>query len=191
MGDDAERLHMFLSIRPRFVEAILDGTKTVELRRVRPLTGEGACAVLYASSPTRQAVGAARVARVDSGSIDDMWALAGAVAGVTRAEYDEYFGGASQASVLWLEDVRRLPQAVPLEQLRSAGIEPPQSYRYLSPAQFAAIAPSRPVREGTPLADPALDRGRVKASAWRRFTTWVRGSEPAVECGLLDAQIDA
>ena len=43
---------LLLSIRPTFVERIIDGTKTAELRRVRPTVRPGQDVLIYGSSPT-------------------------------------------------------------------------------------------------------------------------------------------
>lgn len=45
------------SIPPRFTDSILDGTKTIELRRTRPRVAPGDPVLIYACSPVKAIVG--------------------------------------------------------------------------------------------------------------------------------------
>ena len=127
---NAERA-LFISIRPQFVEAILDGTKTVELRRTRPNVEIGSLIIFYSSSPTRAIVGWASLAGMLEGTPDQMWGAHGERAAIAENEYDLYFAGTDAAYGLELEDVVQAPEPVPLASIRTLGIEPPQSWRYL------------------------------------------------------------
>lgn len=136
--DDAALL---LSVRPRFARLLLDGSKTVELRRVRPGIAQGALVLIYASSPTRTLVGSARVAGIQAASTECIWQEHGPETGVTRREYDDYFSGIDTAVAISLVDVRPLERPRPLHDLRRRleGFRPPQSFRYLDSGQVAAI----------------------------------------------------
>ncbi|SFO06949.1 ASCH domain-containing protein [Amycolatopsis rubida] len=57
-----------MSLRPRFAEAILDGTKTIELRRTRVSAPPGTKLVLYASAPTMAVVGIATLIGIEIAS---------------------------------------------------------------------------------------------------------------------------
>src|SRR4051794_19317173 len=99
---------LLVSVRPRFAALILDGTKTVELRRVRPAVLPGAMVVIYASSPLKGLVGTGTVEAIEVGALDRIWDAHGERAAVTRDEYDAYFGGADRAVAIELTDVQRL-----------------------------------------------------------------------------------
>lgn len=131
---------VLISIRPCFAQAILDGTKTVELRRQRLLAAPGSLALLYSSSPVKAIVGTARIDRIEQSSPLGLWMRVGDSAGVTRAQYDAYFEGSPRAVALHLCEVRRLEPPAPLAELRSTiGVEPAQSFRYLTLAQLRAL----------------------------------------------------
>jgi predicted transcriptional regulator len=132
---------LLLSVRPRFARLLLDGSKTVELRRVRPGVAEGSLVLIYASSPTRTLVGTARVAGVQAASTERIWQQYGPETGVTRGEYDEYFTGVDTAVAISLVDVHPLELPRPLHDLRRRleGFRPPQSFRYLDSGQVAAL----------------------------------------------------
>ncbi|MFJ4407674.1 ASCH domain-containing protein [Streptomyces sp. NPDC088910] len=171
--NDTERA-LLISVHPRFATAILEGTKTVELRRQRVAVPEGTPVVLYATSPVMAIVGTARVSRVDSATPAVIWRRHRADSGINRDEYNAYMHGASQASALVLKSPQPLEQAVPLARLRVGGpFHPPQSYRYvtrsfliellcgheaeaqlLGQLKTAQPSESHPVRTLTPRANP-------------------------------------
>ncbi len=135
MGDDRALL---LSLKPRFANAILDGTKSVELRRVRPLIRVPTVALLYASSPTMALVGICRVESVKSGSPSRIWSEFGPATGIGRREFREYFSGTGSACALLLSKPIRLPAPVELAELRRwwPDFQPPQSFRYVNPSEL-------------------------------------------------------
>ncbi len=59
---------LFLSIHPRYVEAILDGRKTVELRKRMPRAEIGTQLVIYASMPKCAVVASAVIDRIEAPS---------------------------------------------------------------------------------------------------------------------------
>jgi predicted transcriptional regulator len=132
---------LFLSLRPRFAELLLDGDKSVELRRVRPDVAPGTSVLLYASSPTMKLVGRAEVAAVKVAPIVQIWREHGRETGISRGEYNDYFDGLDEAVAIKLVNIRRLDRPRPLQDLRDslAGFQPPQSYRYLDRAEVAAL----------------------------------------------------
>src|SRR4051812_25136463 len=124
---------LLLSLRPRYADLLLEGSKTVELRRVKPAASEGSTVLLYASSPTMTLVGRAEVAKIHVASLNEIWREHGDRTGITRKEYDCYFAGIDRAVAIELKQIRRLERPRPLDDLRRrlAGFRPPQSYRYL------------------------------------------------------------
>jgi predicted transcriptional regulator len=118
-------------VKPQYANAILDGTKTVELRRTRPNLPDGSLVILYSSTPTRAVVGWAHLTGVREGTPIEIWDNYGAAAAIEEPDYDAYFDGTDQAFALELEDVVAAVQPIPLEVIRSIGIQPPQSWRYV------------------------------------------------------------
>lgn len=126
----AERA-LFISIRPQFAQAILEGTKTIELRRTRPNVDVGSLILFYSSSPTRAVVGWASLAGMVEGTPDQLWNDHGERTAIAEDQYDVYFAGTDSAYGLELEDVVKAREPIPLATIRSLGVEPPQSWRYL------------------------------------------------------------
>jgi predicted transcriptional regulator len=135
----AEVPGLLLSVRPRFARAILDGTKTVEVRRRSIQAVPGTPVIIYATTPTKAVVGTARLERVVVCEPDEAWKDHHQWLGLDRFEFDEYLGG-GMACLLLLRDVASLADPLSLDRLREGGtFLPPQSYRYVSPTDPAPL----------------------------------------------------
>lgn len=120
-----------LSIRPTYVERILAGDKTIELRRRFPLLQAPGIALIYATAPVQAIVASVQVAIVETLSLAALWRRRGREAAVTREEFDAYFNGAERGCALVLRDVVRFPSPIHLTVLaRRFEFSPPQSYCY-------------------------------------------------------------
>ena len=132
---------VLLSVRPRFADALLNGTKTVEMRRRPMRLHAGALCLLYASSPIRALTGALSVASVDHGTPDDLWRRHGPRTALTRDEYDDYLHGRSTACALLVAAVVTFDTPVALAELRrrSTAFVIPQSYRFVDDREFKTL----------------------------------------------------
>lgn len=127
---------LVLSLKPRFAQAILAGTNTVEVRRVMPRLTVPTLALLYASSSARALVGTCVVRSVSRYPVDELWYLHGAGTAPSRTEFDAYLQGRDSGVALLLESAEPLAAPIPLHTLRQAhGFRPPQSFAYVSHAQ--------------------------------------------------------
>ncbi len=115
---------VLMSIRPAYADAILDGTKTVELRRRRPSFAEGTRVLIYSSTPHRHVRGSFEAGAVLAAAPDQLWLQVGDRAGVDRDTFDAYFNGCAVAYGIEVRNPRRLPP-------RRLRIRPPQSYLFL------------------------------------------------------------
>ena len=138
---------LVLSLKPKYADAILSGTKTVELRRTRPNIKIPTLTLIYSTSPVRSIVGSCRADWTESRTLRDLWRLTSDRTGVSRREFHEYFAGLSEGVALHLSGAQRAEAPVSLAQLRRlvGGFRPPQSFAYL----------------------PAADGGRILAAANR------------------------
>jgi predicted transcriptional regulator len=130
--DDQRRL--LISVKPRFADAILDGSKTIELRRTAPRLELPTEALIYASTPVRALVGRCNVVDVIAYKPEGLWRLHRHAVAVTHDEFKAYFAGCSIAYGLILAEPKRFYASVDLGSLRMSyrGFQPPQSFRYLS-----------------------------------------------------------
>jgi predicted transcriptional regulator len=123
-------MRVLLSVKPRFAEAILSGTKTFEFRRAMFRRTDVRTVVLYASSPTRKVVGEFIIEEVLSLAPDALWGATGAGGAIDRDYFDQYFQGCTTGHALKVKRARRYRS--PLCLRSDFGIEhPPQSFRYV------------------------------------------------------------
>lgn len=132
---------ILLALRPRFADAILDGTKTVELRRRRANAEPGSIGLLYASSPRRSLVGAIRLGTVESWTPSTIWRKWGPRCGLSKPEFTRHFADSPIVTAIEICAVVAFAHAVDLAELRSrsSGFLVPQNYRFVSETESKAI----------------------------------------------------
>ena len=84
---------VLMSIKPTYADAILEGKKTVELRRKRPSFGPGTTVLVYSSSPRQTLEGTFESGEVIALPPRKLWRTVSARAGVDKATFDAYFEG--------------------------------------------------------------------------------------------------
>lgn len=137
MSDNA----IFLSIRPQYVDKIFEGTKTVELRRVRPKhLRKGALVLVYVPSPIQSLVGAFKVDRIVEASLQKLWEMVHDKAGITRDEFDAYYDGVFIGVGIFFSETWRLTEPIELDDLKEQviGFQPPQGFRYATRSELAS-----------------------------------------------------
>lgn len=141
MVDRLEERVALVSVRPRFAAALLDGSKSVEVRRRRAHLANGALCLLYSSSPERALVGAIRIARTDTDGPDALWRRWGARTTLHRAEFDAYLAGCTQACAIVIASAIAFIEPIGLDDLRQRhhAFVPPQSYRFLATGEYASL----------------------------------------------------
>ncbi|WP_020696526.1 helix-turn-helix domain-containing protein [Reyranella massiliensis] len=142
-GDDLFRRHrdVVLSIRPEYSHKIIEGKKTVELRRRFPLSApRGTLAYIYSTSPVRAMVGRAEITDVVKLPVSHIWKKYSSCAFINKADFDAYFEGLSEGFALKFANAKPLPRQLDLSELRERfGFEPPQSFLYVKPILRMAL----------------------------------------------------
>lgn len=136
---------LLLSIYQPYADMIFDGTKKVELRRVRPNVASGDIVLVYTPSPTMKLVGEFQVDRVLEGRPATIWAKVKNFSGITRVDFDQYYEGAAVAFGIIVRKAWRLDRPIELAVLRQiwSGFSPPQGYRYLRSHDVSKIRRKR------------------------------------------------
>ncbi|WP_262029429.1 hypothetical protein [Microvirga sp. Mcv34] len=123
---------VLMSIRPQYVRKILEGTKTVELRRKFSQNFQSGVLLIYATAPVMAVVGAARIVLAKDMPITQIWRMHRKESGVCKTEFDAYFHNVERGYVLSLSQVMPLENCVTRgEMYERYGLVPPQSYRIL------------------------------------------------------------
>ena len=153
--------YLIPSVRPRFAEAIVDGRKTIEIRRQRPNVQPGTLGFVYSSSPTQAVVGSFRVDKIFSGTPAELWLVAQRGAYVSRQDFDSYFTDVEFGHAIVVSCGQRLPTPIKLSHLRVIwpGCRPPRSFRYLVAAdactrRIISTFRNRLLKERTPSEPP-------------------------------------
>jgi predicted transcriptional regulator/DNA-binding XRE family transcriptional regulator len=132
---------LILSIRPVHAEKILDGSKTVELRRrftggVRP----GTTAFIYSTSPRSALTGSARIKEVQRLAVSELWDRHCSAACLQKREFEDYFSGLASGYAIVLTSAKPLVRPLGLPELRQRfGFEAPQSYQYIPPQMRSLV----------------------------------------------------
>ena len=130
-----------LSVRPPYAKKIFEGSKKVELRRVRPKQiRKGDLVLIYISSPIQSLAGAFKVDQIVEKALPDLWKLVRGKAGVTQEEFDTYYHGVDIGVGIFFDEVWSLPRPIKIRELQEQGIDfqPPQGFRYATPDELAS-----------------------------------------------------
>lgn len=126
---------VLLSIKPKYADLILAGTKRVELRRSWPSNDVGVM-VLYSSAPIQRLVGLAFIDRIEECDFERLWTVADTNGGgVTYDELKAYVEGKKTAFGVMIDRARIAEVQVDPKDL-FPDFTPPQSFLYLNPTDF-------------------------------------------------------
>lgn len=129
-----------ISIHPNYVEKILSGEKRLEFRRSWA-TSQVDYLVIYATSPVQQIVSVAQIGQVFRGSKSRLWELARSMGGgISRRKLFEYMEGKNEGVALELAHILKIAGGINPHTFFGKGFRPPQSFRYLTPSEFAKLA---------------------------------------------------
>jgi predicted transcriptional regulator len=124
---------LLLSIHERYAVKIFDGSKTVELRRLKPKLSSGDLIVVYVTSPKKEIVGVLEVAKVIASPPKDLWKKVSSRSGVTLSEFNSYFDNATVGFAIFVRKYDYFVEPLKLNVIREkwSNFKPPQGYKYL------------------------------------------------------------
>jgi len=130
-----------LSIKPQYSSKIIEGTKTIELRRRFPINvPQGTLAFIYSTTPEKALIGYAEIVSVTKEPISHMWHAHKEEACISKRDFESYFSGQDFGFALRFRSARSFKQAIDLTELRERfSFEPPQSFLYAKPALREAL----------------------------------------------------
>lgn len=120
---------ILLSIKPKYVERILEGTKKVEYRRVIPKCKDITHIIIYASGPICRVVAEVSISNILSDRPSILWEKTFEVGGISNDEYCSYFINREIAHAFIIGDIKIF---TPYRKLIDYGIKtPPQNFVYI------------------------------------------------------------
>jgi predicted transcriptional regulator len=136
---------ILISLKPKHADHIFEGAKTVELRKRRLKVEPGTRIWIYATTPIAAIRGYANLAYIKAGSPLQIWRTLGTQTGISKDEFEAYFGACEVAYALVLTDVMEMKKTLSLAQIREAvnNFQPPQFYCHLNGARKSMRLASR------------------------------------------------
>jgi len=122
-------MKVLLSIKPQYVEKILDGTKKFEFRKVLFRQKNIKRVIIYSSSPVKQVVGEFEIRGLHTDKKEDLWRKTSNYSGIEKAYYDEYFAGKEYANAIEIGKVIKYKVTKKLSDYKVK--QAPQSYCYV------------------------------------------------------------
>jgi predicted transcriptional regulator len=121
---------VLLSIHPEYANAILNGEKTFEYRRVVFKRNDIKEVVIYATSPISKVIGKFTIDKVYEDRPKSLWMQTKAKSGVSKEIFDFYFGDRPLGYAIKVSHPFRFAKPEPLSNYLSSNI-PPQSFCYI------------------------------------------------------------
>jgi predicted transcriptional regulator len=122
-----------ISIKPKYVDKILNGQKAVEIRTRKVNLQNDARLWIYSTLPMGSIQAMAYVQQVDIDSPKTIWGKYSKSIGITKNNFDCYVNGSNKISAIVTKKIFRLPSEISLETMRSIvpGFHPPQFIKFM------------------------------------------------------------
>jgi predicted transcriptional regulator len=122
---------VLLSVKPHFANAILDGKKAFEFRRIIFRNRNVRRVVIYASSPVQRVIGEFLISEILTMQPRELWKVTESGSGIEKEYFDDYFAGRDRAHALRVSQPIRYEDPIELESYFGVS-RPPQSFCYLN-----------------------------------------------------------
>ena len=94
-----------MSIHPKYAQAIIDGKKLYEYRKLLPKRTDIMKVYIYASKPTKAIIAYFTIKRIISDTPSMIWSQTHEHGGITKKQFQEYFQGHSVAHAIEIDEV--------------------------------------------------------------------------------------
>ncbi|MCX6677486.1 MAG: ASCH domain-containing protein [Methanothrix sp.] len=123
-------MDVLLSIKPKFVEAIMDGRKKYEFRKNKFSNKDVNCIYIYSTSPIKKIIGLFKIDNIIEDSPRALWDQLKDHAGISEDEFFDYFRNKQMGFALEIKEVERFEN--PLDpKIIFPNFVPPQSFCYI------------------------------------------------------------
>lgn len=133
-------MNVLLSIKPKFVEGIMNGNKKYEFRKSIFRHREDVELVyIYSTSPVKKVVGWFTIETIVEDHPDSLWDSFKDHAGIEEQEFFEYFGERENGFAIGVDEVNTFEDHLDPREA-NPDFAPPQSFCYVN-QEFGAPAP--------------------------------------------------
>ena len=120
--------HVIISIKPKYVEKILNKQKLIEFRK--QIWKENVSGFfIYCSAPIKKIVAYVEIERIDEDTPHNLWRKYKEIGGINEKEFFEYFKNKAKAYGILMKNVHLIEPICPYQKLNN--FHPPQSFMYL------------------------------------------------------------
>jgi len=125
---------ILLSIKPKYVNAILRGEKKYEFRKAIPQSTKIKDVYIYASSPMKKIVAKFSLNHILRASPEEIWKQCSQYGGISKEEFFKYYNTKTEAYALTINDLEVFEKPIcPYNEFKK--FTPPQSFLYYNRLQ--------------------------------------------------------
>ncbi len=124
-------MNVILSIRPKYVELMMEGTKKYEFRKVIFKNTNINKVYIYSTSPVKKIVGTFKISEIVEDRPERLWDNFEAFSGLNAQEFFTYFNGVERGFAIGIECFRLFDEPLNPNDLMPRFV-PPQSFCYLN-----------------------------------------------------------
>ncbi len=123
-------MNALLSIKPKYIEAILRGDKRYEFRKSIFRDRKIGKVYMYSTAPVKKIVGTFRMGRIIEDHPECLWKQLQRFSGLDNAEFFRYFSGIKRGYAIEIANVKEFETPIDPRDL-IPGFVPPQSFCYM------------------------------------------------------------
>jgi len=125
-------MNVLLSIKPKYVEKIVNGEKQYEFRKRIFRNKNVRKAFIYSTSPTKKIVGEFDIGNIIEDTPIRLWTELQEVSGINEKEFFDYFSDINKGFAIGIEKLNIFDDPIEPNELIS-DFSPPQSFCYVNP----------------------------------------------------------
>ena len=122
-------MNLILSIKPKFAQSILDGSKRYEYRKSIPQRCDIQKVYIYATKPIQAIIGEFTLDGIIADAPQKVWAATARQGGITEAFFNSYFKGKDKAYALKIGKVIKYSEPIDPKKIIT-DFTPPQNFMY-------------------------------------------------------------
>lgn len=140
---------ILVSIKQKYVQKILSGDKTIELRKSRPKAKAGDVILIYTTRPVMAVTAIATVGEIITCSPGEMWNSYQTRLGISQSDFFEYYGASKLAIGIELNNVVKLDAEILLSAIKVIypNFTPPQTFKYIN--KYSALKNFKVIKDGS------------------------------------------
>ena len=127
-------MDVLFSIKPKYVEEILKGTKKYEFRRT---IFKKSCsrALIYATSPMKRIVASFSIKQIFEDTPENLWMRFHEESGISKEKFFKYFEKKEKGYAIKIDDLDEFEESFDPKEVNPS-FRPPQSFYYVEPSTF-------------------------------------------------------